>query len=243
MTYKIMKRAYYLIFILLFAVNSLSAQGVNFRSLTIDEAIATAKKEGKMVFVDLSMNGCGPCVYMSDSIFPKKEVGTFYNDKFVSVHYNVSVNKEAESFATKNSVKGFPTFIFIDPQTGNIVHELLGGGGVDRVMQMGTDAITPNKGSVYVIAKYIEGNRDFDTMKDFYLLQEQQGERAKMRLVVNEMAKIWGSEFKDDRFSEFFFQHVNFKDNVLAEYFLANSVKMIKKFGKENVYRKLPTLR
>lgn len=39
-------------------------QGVNFRTLTIKEALETAAKENKMLFVDLSMSGCMPCKYI-----------------------------------------------------------------------------------------------------------------------------------------------------------------------------------
>ena len=44
-----------------------------------------AKAENKYIFVDCFTTWCGPCTYMSAQIFPLKEVGEFYNTKFLNL--------------------------------------------------------------------------------------------------------------------------------------------------------------
>ena len=45
------------------------AQGVDFKELTMREALALAKKEKKMVFVDFYTTWCGPCKMMTSEVF------------------------------------------------------------------------------------------------------------------------------------------------------------------------------
>ncbi len=78
-------------FILLFFITVpllIKAQdkGINFQhEASWKEIQAKAKAENKYIFMDCFTTWCGPCKYMSSTIFPLQEVGEFMNDKFVSV--------------------------------------------------------------------------------------------------------------------------------------------------------------
>lgn len=59
----------------------------NFRSITFDEALAAAKAENKMVFIDFYTDWCGPCKAMARDVFPQKAVGDYMNEKWFIRHF------------------------------------------------------------------------------------------------------------------------------------------------------------
>ena len=54
-------------------------QGVNFEHITFDEALAKAKAENKLIFMDCYTTWCGPGKYMTETIFPQEKAGPFFN--------------------------------------------------------------------------------------------------------------------------------------------------------------------
>ena len=111
-----------------FALFSLSAfgQGIDFQDLTPEEAIAKAKAESKHVFVDVYTDWCGPCKMMDAQVFPLKEVGDYFNPRFVSIKLNAEKGETGPAFANKFGVKAYPTFLILDGD-GNLVHMFAGG--------------------------------------------------------------------------------------------------------------------
>ncbi|MCG8583033.1 MAG: thioredoxin domain-containing protein [Bacteroidales bacterium] len=98
------------------AVVSLSifAQGIEFEHGTFAKALAKAKAEDKLLFVDFYTTWCGPCKKMSKDIFPREEIGTFFNKHFISLKIDAEKG-EGPELAKKYEVKGFPTMIFFNP--------------------------------------------------------------------------------------------------------------------------------
>ena len=83
-----------------------------FRSMTCDEAVAAARAEGKMVFMDFYTDWCGPCKIMMRDVFPQKSVGDYMNARFVCI--KVNAEKEGKDLARLYNVKAYPTFVVID---------------------------------------------------------------------------------------------------------------------------------
>ena len=86
----------------------------NFQHLTLGEAVAKAKAEGKMVFVDLYTSWCVPCKMMADKIFPDPKLGEFMNEKFVCVKYDTEKEEAGKVLAGKYSVLAYPTFLILN---------------------------------------------------------------------------------------------------------------------------------
>ena len=61
------------------------AQGVNFQELTLKEACAKAKAENKLVFIDCYTDWCGQCRLMTEEIFTMKEMGDYFNPKYICI--------------------------------------------------------------------------------------------------------------------------------------------------------------
>ena len=82
---------------LVLSVMAFAQTGVDFQHLTFDEALAKAKAEKKLVFVDCYTTWCGPCKMMTTKIFPMKEAGEFFNPRFVPINSDSSFCLESFS--------------------------------------------------------------------------------------------------------------------------------------------------
>ena len=120
-------RKFFALAIMLVSALSLSAQGMEFmpEGSLLKDAVAKAKAEGKMVFLDCYTSWCGPCKMMATKMFPTKEAGDFMNPKFVSIKIDMEKG-EGPELTERLKVYAFPTFIIFDGE-GNEVGRFLGG--------------------------------------------------------------------------------------------------------------------
>ena len=102
----------------------LFAQGIDFKPVPFSEALRMAKTQHKMLFVDCYTSWCGPCRYMADSIFTRKETGDYFNKRFISVKYDIEKD-EAKEFNALYTVGSFPTFWIFSPQ-GEVIYRMGG---------------------------------------------------------------------------------------------------------------------
>ena len=86
------------------------AQGVDFKELTMQEALTLAEKEKKMVFVDFYTTWCGPCKMMSSKVFTREQVGAYFNREFVNLKVDAEKGEGVE-LAKKYSSDEAPAFI------------------------------------------------------------------------------------------------------------------------------------
>ena len=96
-----------------------STQGIEFKETNFDKILEIAKKEGKMIFLDVYTVWCGPCKMMAKDIFPLQEVGEFYNTHFISM--KVDAEKKENIFIKKYNVNSFPTYLFLD-ENGELIY-------------------------------------------------------------------------------------------------------------------------
>ncbi len=135
------------------------SQGVNFQEISLTEAIAKAKAENKHVFIDIYTDWCGPCKLMASQVFPMKELGDYFNPKFISVDYNGEKNEDGKALVAKYKISAYPTFIILDGD-GNMIHLFAGGvlsvAFIDKVK----DAFNPDKAFGNLQKRYDAGERD-----------------------------------------------------------------------------------
>lgn len=98
--------------------------GIKFFNGSFKEAKAKAKAENKIIFMDAYTSWCGPCKMMKQGTFPDPLVGKVFNDKFVSVAYDMEVG-EGIDLAEKFQVQAYPTLLFLDAD-GNVISNELG---------------------------------------------------------------------------------------------------------------------
>ena len=147
-------------------MNAQTTEGMKFckEGTKFAEAVAQAKVENKMVFLDCYTSWCGPCKMMARDIFPQKKVGDFMNPKFICIKIYMEKG-EGPSLTQKFQVSAFPTFIIFNSDAQEI-GRFLGGsdadGFIDRVKKASID-----NGSIDMDKQWEQGNRDESFLKQY----------------------------------------------------------------------------
>lgn len=101
-----------------------SDKGIQFENITFEEAIAKAKKENKLIFVDAYAVWCGPCKLMDRTTFRSDKVGEVFNKEFINLKIDMEKGEGIE-LARKYQVRAYPTLMLINGE-GKVVKRMLG---------------------------------------------------------------------------------------------------------------------
>lgn len=114
--------------------------GIKFFKGSLQEALALAKSEGKMVFLDAYTTWCGPCRWMSANVFTKQAVGDYFNKYFVNVKMDME-RGEGPSTARRYRVNAYPTLLFLEGD-GEVVHRALGAHRENDFLNLGKQVVS-----------------------------------------------------------------------------------------------------
>jgi thioredoxin-related protein len=160
------QRSFSIVFLFCFTLTAaVQAQGIEFFHGTWQEALAKAKAEEKLIFVDAYASWCGPCKRMAKETFPDPKVGEYFNANFLCLKIDMEKGENAE-FAGKYPVNSYPTLMFID-DTGKIVLKEIGAKNVDQLLETGKKAMGKNDRSINYEKKYEAGDRDPKMLFDY----------------------------------------------------------------------------
>ncbi len=140
-------------------------QNIDFAHKNWDKIKAKAVKENKIIFVDAYTTWCGPCKWMSANVFTDKTVADFYNENFVNAKLDMEAG-EGLDFAKEYKVVAYPTLLFIDGE-GKIVHKRLGAMPADAFVELGREALDPERRIGTLMAEYEAGNRDPEFLQKY----------------------------------------------------------------------------
>jgi thiol:disulfide interchange protein len=112
-----------------------SESGIQFHKGTWSEALALAKKENKLVFLDISASWCGPCKSLKANTFTDSKVGEYYNSTFINVEVD-GEKGEGATLARQYGVRAYPTLLFINPN-GDIVQGTAGYHNPKQFLELG----------------------------------------------------------------------------------------------------------
>src|SRR5690554_4684519 len=119
---------------------SVQAQGIQFFDGTWKEALAKAKAEDKILFVDAFAKWCGPCKMMAKNVFTQDKVGDYFNKNFINLKLDME-EADGITFGHKHPVRAYPTLFFLDGD-GNIVTTVRGSRNADDLLNLGKDALS-----------------------------------------------------------------------------------------------------
>ncbi len=83
-------------------------------SISYDAAKQIAKKEHKLIMVDVSLSHCPPCRYLAQHVYTNDKVANYINSHFVPVFYLAdedSLPTEVQNYFAGST----PTILFIKP--------------------------------------------------------------------------------------------------------------------------------
>ena len=97
------------------------SQEIAFKDLSLENAIARAKAEGKNVIVDTYADWCIPCKKM-DLEFKREELSSFFNENYINVRINMDNSLQAAEYKKKFDIVFLPTIIILD-KYGNVKYK------------------------------------------------------------------------------------------------------------------------
>ena len=102
------------------------------------DALAKAKAENKLIFLDIYATWCGPCKKLKAKSFASAKVGTYFNEKFINVTLD---GEEGEGIilAEKYRLQAYPTLLFIDGD-GNVKKAAVGYYNPNELLSLGKAA-------------------------------------------------------------------------------------------------------
>lgn len=122
-----MKKILVIVAVLFLSV-TVSAQGVKFEEITLQQAMTKAaknKKEPKLIFLDCYTSWCGPCKTMADEVFTKPICGDYMNANFISIKKDMESDEIGQKMAIDYEIMVYPTFLILD-EKGKEVNRIVG---------------------------------------------------------------------------------------------------------------------
>ncbi len=100
---------------------------VNFEKHNFQVSLAKAKKENKLIFLDIYTGWCGPCLHFSKTVLKDKDVSQTLNSKFINLKYDAEVGEGIE-INQKYNKSFYPSYIYptilILDSNGNIIEDV-----------------------------------------------------------------------------------------------------------------------
>ncbi|MBK8483074.1 MAG: thioredoxin family protein [Saprospiraceae bacterium] len=198
-------------------------KGIQFFHGTFAEALAKAKKEDKLIFMDAFTTWCGPCRRMSSNVFPDEAVGEFYNANFINLKVDMEKG-EGPELAQKYGVKSYPTLLYIGAES-KVVHNASGARPADAFIELGREALKKFDKSGSWEKLYNEGKRDAATVLSYIKSLNQVG-KPSLR-IANEYLSSQTDLTKPENL-EIILESATEADSRIFDYLIKNKEAIIK---------------
>ena len=120
-----------------------AGEGIQFIEGDWTKALAAAKSEKKLIFLDAYASWCGPCKMLKRKTFPNKAAGEFFNKNFINVAIDMEKG-DGPALAEKYRVSAYPTLIVTDAD-GNIITYTQGYIDPKQLIDFGQHGLSQNK--------------------------------------------------------------------------------------------------
>ncbi len=215
-------------------LTSINAQGIEFFKGTWEEALAEAKKQDKILFVDAYAKWCGPCKRMAAQVFPLKEVGDVYNEHFINLKLDCE-KADGITFRKKYPVQAFPTLYFLDPN-GEIVHRTKGGRQADGLIALANEAMSKYDSSADYATEYEKGNRDPELVMNYVKALNKSGKPSLK--IANDYIRSQ-KDMSTPENLKFILEATSEADSKIFDMLIQNKAAIVELEGQEAVDKKI----
>ena len=139
-------------------------KGIQFVDMEWEKVLEKSKAENKLIFITGFVEWSEPCAVLREYTLSDKEVGEYYNQKFI----NVLVDMEdylGLQLTDLYEVQSYPVFLFIDAE-GNMVHRGCGAIDATDFLTMGEVALSESNLSI-MKRKFETGERSVDFLTEY----------------------------------------------------------------------------
>lgn len=216
------------LFLFLVLITTIQAQGIEFYHGNWKEALAEAKKQDKIIFVDAYAKWCGPCKKMAKNVFTRDNVGDFFNENFINLKLDME-ETDGISFGRNYPVSAFPTLFFLDIE-GNILKKVVGGQSDVGLIELGKAAIKSYDRSGDFATQYEAGDRSFKLVYS-YIAALNQVDKPSLKIAND----YWASDhdMTHEEKGLFLMEAVQEADSKLFDALLEYKKEAIKATSKE----------
>ena len=234
-----MNRSIVLIFIALFSYATVGAQGIKFhKKESWAEIKEIAKKENKLIFIDVFTDWCGPCKLMEEEVFSLQKVGDFYNQQFVNYKFDA---EKGEGITLKNRFKVnlYPTYLFVDPVLDEVVHRSTSRQAMEVFLYTGQSALQADTRSVFMDSQYQAGKRDPKLLWNYAKYLQSSFKRDELNTLVTTYLDATPTGLSDSLAWRFFANFQNGTSTPQFDELIKKEAKWRAQYGDSAVNEKL----
>ncbi|MCD8185575.1 MAG: thioredoxin domain-containing protein, partial [Rikenellaceae bacterium] len=161
------------IVLLLFLAAYISSGKAQNRSIPFEETklwteiVEKARTAEKIIFVDCYTDWCGPCKMLSANVFTRDSVADFFQEHFVNTKFEMEKDADGIAYRQTWEVKAYPTLLFIDPRTEQVIHRVVGAVKPEALIQAAQKALDPTLNLRAMEERYEQGDRSPDFMVSY----------------------------------------------------------------------------
>lgn len=233
-----MKKTYATLSMLLLCGALMAQGGIKFNEGQWNDLLAKAKAQNALIFVDAYTTWCGPCKMMASQVFTQKEVGDFYNSKFINAKIDMEKGEGIE-LAQRYTVQAYPSFLFVDGD-GMVVHRAVGYQEAEAFIELGKVALDPGKRLGGLISSYENGNRDPQFLYDLAMARLNAMDGG--HLPVAEEYLATQSDWNTPQNMELIYYIVDNPDSKLFDYMVKNRAAFEEQFGEDAIIDRVQQL-
>lgn len=219
-----------LLVIYIFGINKpVLAQGIHFQQKDIEQLVAEAKQQSKMVFVEIYLKGCSHCEAIAP-VLKEEKVGDFFNSNFVSAKYeaNDPLSKDLQE-KKKLYFPEFPLLFFFDAE-GNLIHQVTPSDQPTRpefiaeVLRHANDALAPATRTSGYAARYGQGERDLNFLLNYAKYAKTTRDTTSITMLSDEFGQVLAQPADLESPYGFYVisRYINDFRNPAAQYFFKN---------------------